>query len=97
VVIDLGLTYEQYGELTPREVSLLYERREKLREERLDEIVLQAWWNGLFCRWAANNPDDYPMDVRDFLPSLAEERAEAKKRERESWTFDDCKRAVGLM
>lgn len=76
---------------------LLYRRKEAEARQRLDDMVIQAWWTGLFGRWAMNKPDEYPMDVRDFLPSLAEERAEAKKRERESWTIDDCKRAVGLM
>lgn len=64
-------------------------------EREADLIVLRAWWNGQFARLAFH-AEEYPKDARDFLPSLAEERARKTEEELESWTLEDCYAAVGL-
>lgn len=94
--LDLGVPFREFGGLTPRELSLRYRRQERLIIENLDNQAVQAWWNGLFAR-VAYHGEEYPQDVRDFLPSLAEERARKRREELDSWTVEDCYRAVGLM
>jgi hypothetical protein len=94
-LLDLGVSFREFGGLTPRELWLRYERQRKLEERQMDIMVVQAWWSGLFAR-AAFHAEEYPRNVEDFLPSLAEERARRAREELESWTLADCYRAVGL-
>ena len=93
-LLDLGVPFHELGGLTPRELWLRYERQRKLEERELDNMVIQAWWSGLFARAAF--AEEYPRDVEDFLPSLAEEQARKAREELESWTLQDCYDAVGL-